>query len=212
MLPGPRPSNTAASTITHDYLSHRSPIPVQVIDLGLAKKVAGGGHTFTMCGTPVYMSPEIVKGTGYAKPADVWACGTRRDAPRTQPAPHALPRSRPPLTPPLLTHCRRLPARAALRQPAVLARARVWQPGPPARPDPPLRTHRQGRTQVRRRPRRAPPRPEEPRRPASGSRVTSSSLKRRSPPPLLLHLTGTPRRASPLPPRSSSRRSSTRRR
>ena len=28
-----------------------------------------------MCGTPVYMAPELVKGTGYAKPADVWALG-----------------------------------------------------------------------------------------------------------------------------------------
>jgi len=46
----------------------------KVIDLGLAKQLASG-HAYTMCGTPVYMSPEIVKGTGYFKAADVWALG-----------------------------------------------------------------------------------------------------------------------------------------
>ena len=44
----------------------------KVIDLGLAKRMPTGS-TFTMCGTPVYMAPELVKGTGYSKPADVWA-------------------------------------------------------------------------------------------------------------------------------------------
>ena len=46
----------------------------KVIDLGLAKPLTSG-HAYTMCGTPVYMSPEIVKGTGYNKAADVWALG-----------------------------------------------------------------------------------------------------------------------------------------
>jgi len=46
----------------------------KLIDLGLAKHMPTG-HTFTMCGTPVYMAPELVKGTGYAKGADVWALG-----------------------------------------------------------------------------------------------------------------------------------------
>ena len=46
----------------------------KVIDLGLAKQVSSG-HVYTMCGTPVYMAPEVVKGAGYSKPADLWATG-----------------------------------------------------------------------------------------------------------------------------------------
>ena len=29
----------------------------------------------TVCGTPYYMSPEIIMGNAYAEPSDVWALG-----------------------------------------------------------------------------------------------------------------------------------------
>jgi cGMP-dependent protein kinase len=55
---------------------------VKVIDFGFAKKlpyrhVNGTTHdkTFTVCGTPEYLSPEIIMSKGYDKAADYWALG-----------------------------------------------------------------------------------------------------------------------------------------
>ena len=33
------------------------------------------GKTYTMCGTPQYMSPEVLNGDGYGLPCDWWAVG-----------------------------------------------------------------------------------------------------------------------------------------
>ena len=47
---------------------------LKVADLGLAKAVPEG-VTYTMCGTPVYMAPEMLLSSGHGKPADAWAIG-----------------------------------------------------------------------------------------------------------------------------------------
>ena len=47
-------------------------------DLGLSKALdrsQGGALASTMCGTPYYLSPEMLGGQPYGKPADVWALG-----------------------------------------------------------------------------------------------------------------------------------------
>jgi len=46
---------------------------IKVIDLGFAKVVEG--KTYTLCGTPEYMAPEVVLGKGHDIAVDYWALG-----------------------------------------------------------------------------------------------------------------------------------------
>ncbi|CAF0811608.1 unnamed protein product [Adineta ricciae] len=46
---------------------------VKLVDFGFAKKILN--KTFTTCGTPDYLSPELFKGTGHHKSTDWWSLG-----------------------------------------------------------------------------------------------------------------------------------------
>lgn len=55
--------------------------PPQVIDFGFAKAIPftkngrPQAKSFTLCGTPEYLSPELVLSKGHDKSADYWALG-----------------------------------------------------------------------------------------------------------------------------------------
>jgi len=46
---------------------------IKLVDFGFAKFVPR--KTYTLCGTPNYMAPEIIDKKGHGKPADWWALG-----------------------------------------------------------------------------------------------------------------------------------------
>lgn len=46
---------------------------VKITDFGFAKKI--DYRTFTLCGTPDYLAPEIILNKGHGKPVDWWALG-----------------------------------------------------------------------------------------------------------------------------------------
>ncbi|MCJ1473889.1 serine/threonine protein kinase, AGC [Lambiella insularis] len=47
---------------------------LKLVDFGFAKKI-GDTETYTLCGTPEYLAPEVIKNTGHGTAVDWWAFG-----------------------------------------------------------------------------------------------------------------------------------------
>lgn len=45
------------------------------VDFGFAKELSRGEKTYSFCGTPEYMSPEIIQNQGHDFAADFWSLG-----------------------------------------------------------------------------------------------------------------------------------------
>ncbi|KAM8810024.1 cGMP-dependent protein kinase 1-like [Eudromia elegans] len=48
---------------------------VKLVDFGLAKELARGEKTFSLCGTPQYLAPEVLRQEGHDFAVDFWALG-----------------------------------------------------------------------------------------------------------------------------------------
>ncbi|KAA0148901.1 hypothetical protein FNF29_06375 [Cafeteria roenbergensis] len=48
---------------------------LKVVDFGFAKVVKPGDRTYTLCGTPEYLAPELISGLGHREGVDWWALG-----------------------------------------------------------------------------------------------------------------------------------------
>ena len=48
---------------------------IKLIDFGSAKILKPGERTFTTCGTPEYMAPEILNGEPQDYSVDIWSLG-----------------------------------------------------------------------------------------------------------------------------------------
>ncbi|EEH54722.1 uncharacterized protein MICPUCDRAFT_44677 [Micromonas pusilla CCMP1545] len=48
---------------------------LKITDFGFAKEIGDDGRTYTLCGTPDYLAPEIIKNKGHGFAVDWWALG-----------------------------------------------------------------------------------------------------------------------------------------
>lgn len=51
-------------------------ITVKIADFGFARHLSGGDMAATLCGSPLYMAPEVLLGRRYDSSADLWSVGT----------------------------------------------------------------------------------------------------------------------------------------
>ena len=48
---------------------------IKIVDFGFSKQVDTGCKTWTFCGTPEYVAPEIILNKGHDRAVDFWSLG-----------------------------------------------------------------------------------------------------------------------------------------
>lgn len=59
----------------HNILLTTNRKTIKIADFGFAKIIGSDALTETMCGSPMYMAPEIIRGKSYTSKADLWSVG-----------------------------------------------------------------------------------------------------------------------------------------
>merc|ERR1719258_363880 len=76
---------TAVSYLAEKYIVFRDLKPenilldsqgyCKIIDFGCARRLQPGERAYTLVGTPYYMAPEVILGSGHTTDADLWSTG-----------------------------------------------------------------------------------------------------------------------------------------
>ncbi|XP_045448222.1 serine/threonine-protein kinase unc-51 [Melitaea cinxia] len=66
--------------LTHNVMPPRTPHPneitLKIADFGFARFLEEGNMAVTLCGSPMYMAPEVIMSLKYDAKADLWSLGT----------------------------------------------------------------------------------------------------------------------------------------
>ncbi len=75
---------SAFDTLSKNQILHRDLKPtnilfhngiIKIADFGFCKEMMNNELTQTMVGSPIYMAPEVLKGSVYDNRADIWSLG-----------------------------------------------------------------------------------------------------------------------------------------
>lgn len=71
-----KPQNILLSHNCGKTLPAPSKITLKIADFGFARFLQDGNMAATLCGSPMYMAPEVIMSLQYDAKADLWSLGT----------------------------------------------------------------------------------------------------------------------------------------
>lgn len=91
-----KPQNILIDFTVDKNIATSKDIRLKIADFGFARFLQDGAMAATLCGSPLYMAPEVIMSNHYDKKADLWSIGTiayqclTGKAPFTADSPQAL--------------------------------------------------------------------------------------------------------------------------